>query len=64
MGQSYVPRPADLCGPKVQGYSDGEILRTMLTGEGHEPVLGRVVPTEHRWPLVLYVRALGSTKPQ
>jgi len=60
VGQSYVPKPADLRTPKVQGYSDGQILVTMLTGEGHEPVLERVAPPEHRWYLVHYVRTLGS----
>lgn len=61
VGQSYTPKPADLRTPKVQGYSDGKILAAMLTGEGHEPVLERVAPPEHRWYLVNYVRTLGSS---
>ena len=60
VGQSYVPVPADLAAPRVQAFSDGQLLRAMLTGTGHEPVLERVVPPEHRWPLVLYVRALAA----
>ena len=59
VGQSYVPKPSDLRDSKVQAYSDGTILRAMLTGEGHDPVLERVTPPEHRWPLVLYIRTLG-----
>ena len=60
VGQSYVPVPADLAAPRVRAYSDGQYLRAMLTGVGHEPVLERVVPPEHRWPLVLYARRLPS----
>ena len=58
VGQSYVPRPADLRSEKIASYSDGELLRAMLTGIGHEPVLERVVAPEHRWYLVLLVRSL------
>jgi len=60
VGQSYTPRPADLRSGKMASYRDGELLRAMLTGVGHEPVLERVVPPEHRWYLVLLVRALAS----
>ncbi|TGU74732.1 cytochrome C [Geomonas terrae] len=60
VGNSYVPRPADLRRPSVEAYPDGELLRRMLTGTGHEPVLERVVPQRHRWPLLLYLRALGA----
>ncbi|MBJ6748748.1 c-type cytochrome [Geomonas anaerohicana] len=60
VGNSYVPRPADLRLPKVAAYRDGELLRAMLTGAGHEPVLERVVPAAHRWPLVHYLRSLNS----
>jgi len=60
VGQSYVPKPADLHAPKITGYSDGQMLRAMLVGVGHEPVLEKVVPEEHRWPLVNYLRVLGA----
>lgn len=60
VGESYVPKPADLSSPKIRGYSDGQLLRAMILGEGHEPVLEYTVLTEHRWPLVHYVRELGS----
>lgn len=59
VGQSYTPRPADLRNPRLAAYSDGELLRAMLTGVGHAPVLERVVPPEHRWHLVLFVRSLA-----
>jgi hypothetical protein len=56
VGESYVPKPADLATAKIQGYTDGRLLRASLTGVGHEPVLGRVVPPNHWWYLVLYTR--------
>ena len=60
VGQSYLPRPADLRGGKMAGYRDGDLLRSMLTGTGHEPVLERVVAPEHRWYLVLFLRSLSG----
>jgi len=62
VGQSYTPIPTDLRSPKVQAYSDGQVLRSMLLGNGHEPVLDKVVLPEHRWYLVHYVRALGASR--
>lgn len=64
VGESYVPPPADLRLPKYQAYSDGLLLRAMLTGPGHEPVLERTVLAAHRWPLVHYVRTLGQAQTQ
>jgi hypothetical protein len=64
VGQSYVPIPADLSAQKIQAYSDGQLLRAMLSGIGHEPVLERVVPPEHRGYLVHYVRSLLSPAPE
>ena len=58
VGQSYIPKPADLGSKKIAAYSGGGLLRAMLTGIGHEPVLERVVPPEHRWYLVTFVRSL------
>jgi len=60
VGQSYMPKPSDLTDPSVQRQSDGELLRKSLTGTGHEPVLARVIPPEHRWYLVSYVRSLTA----
>jgi mono/diheme cytochrome c family protein len=62
VGYSYMPVPADLHDPKVLQKSDGELLRGMLAGIGHEPVLQRIVLPGHRWYLVTYVRALGKTQ--
>jgi mono/diheme cytochrome c family protein len=64
VGESYVPAPGDLRKPGIGSYSDNRLYRAMLTGAGHEPVLERVIPPEHRWYLVLYVRSLnGRGKP-
>ena len=61
VGESYQPLPTDLRSPKVTSISDARLLKAMLTGIGHEPVLGRVVPTEYRGLLALYVRSLANT---
>ena len=61
VGQSYIPKPADLRTGKIAAFRDGELLRSMLTGVGHEPVLERVVAPGHRWYLVLFVRSLAGT---
>lgn len=63
VGQSFHPKPADLRTGKVSGYGDGQLLRAMLTGAGHQPVLERVVPAEHRRYLALFVRSLGTAPP-
>lgn len=65
VGRSYVPLPTSLRTQKIAEYGDGELLRAMRTGVGHEPVLGRVIRESHRWPLVVYLRQLGAerTKP-
>lgn len=62
VGTSYIPKPADLGSAKVAAYLDGDLLRASLTGPGHEPVLERVVPPEHRWYLVSFVRSLPRTR--
>ena len=62
VGNSYTPRPADLRSRRIAGYSDGQLLRAMLTGLGHEPVLGRVVAPGHRWQLALFVRSLQQAR--
>lgn len=60
VGESFFPTPTDLRGAKVKALSDGQLLRAMLTGTGHEPVLETTVLSEHRWYLVLYVRSLAA----
>jgi len=61
VGRSYHPKPVELGTGRIAGYGDGELLRAMLTGKGHEPVLERVVPPEQRWHLALFVRSLAGT---
>jgi len=61
VGESYVPKPADLRSEKVRAYSDGELLRAMLGGVGHEPMLVQIVQPEHHWYLVLYARRLAAS---
>jgi hypothetical protein len=60
VGLSYIPVPSDLAEKRIQSYSDGRLLRAMLAGTGHAPMLNRIVLPEHRWYLVLYTRHLGS----
>ncbi len=60
VGYSYIPVPSDLRSPKVRAMSDGELLYSMLTGTGHAPMLQRIVPSECRWYLVIYVRWLSE----
>lgn len=62
VGYSYMPVPTDLHAPKVIEMSDADLMRRMLTGIGHEPVLPRIVVPGHRWYLVTYLRSLGKTK--
>jgi len=63
VGESYVPVPADLRAARIQGYSDGQLLRAMLTGAGHDPVMNATVREPHRWYLVLYVRSFKQPAP-
>jgi hypothetical protein len=63
IARSYVPTPADLHSEKIRAYSEGQLLRAMLLGPGHEPVLERVVPDEARWYLTHYVKRLAHGEP-
>jgi mono/diheme cytochrome c family protein len=63
VGDSYVPKPADLTDPKVQAMGDGELAFAMGAGTGHEPVLDSTVPWEQRWYIVWHVGALGVERP-
>ena len=67
VGESFVPAPGDLRSPRIRAMSDGQLLRAMLTGDGHRPILAATgkeavleytVLPEHREYLVLYVRSL------
>ena len=56
VGQSYIPKPADLTSDSLQNYSVAELYRRSFTGVGHEPVLERVVPEDFRKYILAYVR--------
>jgi len=58
VGESYLPVPADLRTARVKRYDDRQLLRAMLTGIGHEPVLARVVDPQHHEYLLLFVRSM------
>jgi len=58
VGRSYVPTPTDLTTLTVQGLSDSDLYRGMLTGVGHAPVLGYVVDPNAPWYIIHYVRSL------
>ncbi len=60
VGRSYVPAPTDLTSSHTAGLSDGALYRAMLTGVGHEPVLGYVIDPKMHWYLVRYVRHLQT----
>jgi len=64
VGQSYVPKPADLRSERVQSLSDEQLARAMVAGTGHAPVLERVVPPEVRQDIARYVRGLAAPTAQ
>lgn len=63
VGESFVPKPADLTSPTIRGLTDDALYRRMLHGVGHDPVMSQTVLLEHRRPIVLYVRSLSGRKP-
>jgi hypothetical protein len=62
VSDSYMPKPADLGADRVARMSDGELVRAMLLGIGHEPVLERVIPGKCYWYLALFVRTLPESE--
>lgn len=60
VGNSYVPKPADLTSPEIAAMTDGQLYRAMLYGVGHDPVLEQTVLPEHRWPIVMHVRGMSE----
>jgi hypothetical protein len=62
VGRSYVPAPTDLTAPRMVALPDGALYRAMLTGVGHEPVLGYVIDPKMHWHLVSYVRHLQAQR--
>jgi len=62
VGESWDPAPADLRTVRVRQMSRPQLLKSMLTGVGHDPVLEMVVHPRFRRELVLYVAALAQTE--
>ena len=60
VGKSYIPKPADLRIDKIKNEPDGQMVKNMLTGIGHTPVLERVVPYKFWWYIALYVKNYKS----
>ena len=60
VGKSYMPKPTNLMSMQLENMKDDDLLRAMLLGTGHEPVLNRVVPHEYYGYLVLFVRSLHN----
>jgi len=60
VGASYDPAPADLRTARVRAMQPAQLLKAMLTGVGHEPVLEMVVHPQYRRALALYVHALAQ----
>lgn len=60
VGRSYSPVPADLRTAVPAIHTDGELLRRILTGRGHEPAMANIVTPAHRWYLVRHLRDLAS----
>jgi len=56
VGKSYIPKPADLNKDSIKGMKDAQLVKSMLTGVGHSPVLERVIPYKYWWYLSLYVK--------
>ncbi len=56
VGKSYIPKPADLRADSIKNMRDAELIRKMLTGIGHTPVLERVIPYKYWWYLGLYIK--------
>ncbi len=56
VGKSYIPKPADLNTDSIKSMKDAQLVKNMLTGIGHTPVLERVIPYKYWWYLCLYVK--------
>lgn len=60
VGESWDPAPADLRTDRVRQMNRPQLLKSMLTGVGHDPVLEMVVHPKYRRDLVLYVATLAQ----
>ncbi len=56
VGKSYIPKPADLRTDTIKNMQDAKLVKSMLTGIGHTPVLESIIPYKYWWYLCLYVK--------
>ncbi len=61
-GKGYIvpkfTQPPSLLSDKVVGWPDGRIFHTVSMGQGLMPNYRQQVPTDKRWAIIHYVRAL------
>ncbi|MCB9358123.1 MAG: cytochrome c [Calditrichaeota bacterium] len=61
-GKGYIiPKftmPPSLLAEKAVGWPDGRIYHTIMMGQGLMPSYKQQVPTEKRWAIIHYIRAL------
>ena len=62
VGVSFIPYPADLTSQRIQALSDTALIRVMMSGVGHEPLLKPVVAPQHRPAIAAFIRTLGRTR--
>lgn len=55
VGQSYVPKPADLNDSIIKTYDSVHLYQASFSGMGHSPVLERVVPEEWKKVILVYI---------
>lgn len=56
-----MPIPPQLYSDKIRKeWADGEIFHVITKGQGQMPGYGARIDENHRWAIVLYVRALGE----
>ena len=56
VGQSYIPKPADLTADSIRNYNFSELRKASFSGTGHDRVMERVVPEEYRPFILLYIQ--------
>ena len=56
VGQSYIPKPADLSNDSIRKYNFAQLYNASFYGTGHDPVMERVVPKEFRPHILLYIQ--------
>lgn len=56
VGQSYVPKPADLHADSIRQKDKEALYRAIFQGPGHEPVMDRIVKPSHRKYIMMYIR--------